>query len=114
MDLKNKLRDWSQEKAEGRTRGPYHHGLKCRVGRHRSVSEAILLERALTADGFNVVLQHMDCCEDSQRHPCGCPHACMEIGRQVSEPQLTMFKEAWRQDGEAAMAMAVRIWKALP
>jgi hypothetical protein len=78
------------------------YGFRCKAGRHRSVAMERITQHCLTLDGYNVGTIHHDSCAEG-RPLCGCPGRC-NIATQ--EQAAT-----WKEDGEAALLIAYRIWK---
>lgn len=88
-------------------------GLRCRRGRHRSGAVMCMLAYLLEADGINVGWRF------ATTDPCGCPDDCVNIKQQIKRVKTTYAAAGldaaaeWRADGNAALAVAGRLWKHL-
>ena len=84
-------------------------GVYCKSGRHRSVGVALLLAHCVERAGvYNCEALHLDL------FPCGCPDQCSNLVSPgvplVRGLDLDSLADEWRQDGEAALAVALRLW----
>ena len=84
-------------------------GVYCKSGRHRSVGVALLLAHCAQSAGYpNCEVLHLDL------YPCGCPDHCSNLvapGLPLMRGfNLDSLADEWRQDGETALAIALRMW----
>jgi hypothetical protein len=78
------------------------YGFRCKAGRHRSVAMERIAQHCMTLDGHDVRTIHHDSCAEG-RPLCGCPAEC-----NIATPEQAAI---WKEDGEAALLVAYRIWK---
>ena len=87
------------------------YGLRCKSGRHRSVTVVQLLEATLKDDGIECVVPHLDTNEDSEPGPCGCPLECPKLRKAYGHNQASSIQRRFASDGLIALQNAISIWQ---